>query len=82
MTSNEPYDQTTDPAPKREVKYPQIEVQLTGEDGNAFGILGRMNKALRRGGCSQAEIDQFQNEAMSGDYSELLRTCTRWVTVK
>jgi hypothetical protein len=28
-----------------------------------------------------AEIDEFIDEAMSGDYDNLLATCTRWVNV-
>ena len=29
-------------------KYPDVEVQLSGEDGNVFSIIGRIAKALRR----------------------------------
>lgn len=63
------------------VKYPDIEVQLTGQDGNAFGIIGSVSKALRRGGVDKAEIDEFTNQAMSGDYDNVLRTAMEWVTV-
>ena len=63
------------------IKYPQIHVQLVGEDGNAFAILGRVCKAMRKAGVSKAEIDQFQAEAMAGDYDALLATCMRWVRV-
>ncbi len=27
-------------------KFPNIEVQLSGEDGNAFSIMGRVTKAM------------------------------------
>ena len=60
-------------------KYPEIEVQLVGEDGNAFAILGRVIKAMRRGGVEQSEIDTFQQEATSGDYDNLLQTVMKWV---
>lgn len=63
------------------IKYPEIEVQLSGQDGNAFAILGRMSKALKRGGVSPDEVKQFMEEAMSGDYDNLLATCAKWVTV-
>jgi hypothetical protein len=52
----EPDAPTTDttPSPPKEqamtttaAKYPGIHVQLTGEDGNAFSILGQVRKALR-----------------------------------
>ena len=62
-------------------KYPNIEVQLTGNDGNAFAILAAVTKALRKNKVSKEEIDQFQKDAMSGDYNNLLTTCMKWVTV-
>jgi hypothetical protein len=35
-------------------RHPDICVQLTGEDGNAFAILGRTTRALRQAGLAQA----------------------------
>lgn len=64
-----------------DIKYPEIEVQLTGEDGNLFAVMGAVIKALRRAGVSNGEIDEFQTEAMSGDYDNLLQTAMRWVDV-
>jgi hypothetical protein len=63
-------------------KYPNIEVRLTGADGNAFAILARVREAMRRGGVPKGEITQFTTAATSGDYSNLLRTCTDWVKVR
>ncbi len=48
-------------------RYPDIRVSLTGQDGNAFAIMGRVAKALRRHGIDGAEIDQFLSECRSGD---------------
>jgi len=62
--------------------YPGITVQLTGEDGNAFAILGRVQRALREGGVEQRQIDRFTSEATSAGYDDLLRTCMRWVDVE
>jgi hypothetical protein len=64
-----------------EVKYPDIEVQLTVEDGNAFYILGKVQRALRRAGVPKEEIDAYMAEATSGDYDHLLATTMRWVEV-
>ena len=64
-----------------EVRYPDIEVQLTGQDGNAFAIMGRVSEALRRAGVPQSEIGEYHEESMSGDYDHLLRTAMKWVTV-
>ncbi len=62
-----------------EPKYPDIEVQLSGEDGNAFFIIGRVRKAMRRAGVEDSELDAFNEEAMSGDYDNVLRTAMKWV---
>ena len=61
-------------------KYPDIEVQLSGEDGNAFFIISRVCKALRHGGVSKEEVDAFSAEAMSGDYDHVLQTAMATVT--
>ena len=64
-----------------EVKYPNVEVQLTGEDGNAFAIMGAVSTALRRAGVPAEEITKYKEESMSGDYDNLLVTAMRWVSV-
>lgn len=56
-----------------------VEVPLVGEDGNAFAILGRVMKALKREGVAKEEIDAYYKEATSGDYDNLLRVTTQWV---
>ena len=60
-------------------RYPDIQVQLTGQDGNAFAILGLTTRALRRAGLPQEEIDDYVAEATSGDYDHLLQTTMRWI---
>lgn len=63
----------------RTPKLPHVRVLLSGEDGNAFAILGRTMKAMRRAGVTQDEINEFKGEATSGDYDHLLQTVMRWV---
>jgi len=65
-----------------ETKYPDIEVKLVGEDGNAFAIMGRVMRALKDAGVSKEEIDQYYAESTSGDYDNLLATAVRWVSVQ
>ena len=62
-------------------KYPDVEVQLTGVDGNAFVVMGAVRKALKRAGVSGDEIESFTAEATSGNYDHLLQTCVKWVEV-
>jgi hypothetical protein len=62
-------------------KHPEIEVQLIGGDGNAFAIIGAVHRAMKRAGLDRSEIEQFDEEAMAGDYDQLLATVMRWVEV-
>ena len=62
-------------------KYPDITVTLTGEDGNAFAILGQCRKAARNAGLSEEEIGDFATEATAGDYNHLLQTAMRWFKI-
>lgn len=64
-----------------DIKYPEIEVELVGQDGNAFAIMASVSKAMRRAQVPQAEIDEYLKESTSGDYDNLLRTAMRWVSV-
>lgn len=65
-----------------DIKYPHIKVKLTGADGNAFNILGLVFKALKEHDVPATERNTFYSEATSGNYDFLLRTVTRWVTVR
>ena len=51
-------------------KRPQV--QLTGTDGNAFAVMGRVRSAMREVGWSRAEIASATDEMMGGDYDNLL----------
>ena len=62
-------------------KYPNITVQLTGNDGNAFAIMGAVRKALKREKVSADEIAEYTKQSTSGDYDNLLRVAMSWVTV-
>lgn len=69
-------------APQPDVKYPDVIVTLVGEDGNAFDILGRVTKAMRRAQVPQADISAYMAEAMAGDYTNLLAVTQEWVIVE
>jgi len=63
------------------MKYPNVDVQLSGEDGNAFFIIGRVRRALRKAGVPDEEVEQFTEEAESSDYENLLQVAGEWVNV-
>jgi hypothetical protein len=64
-----------------EVRYPEVRVRLSGEDGNAFAILGAVRRGLTRCGVSKEEVERFVREATAGDYDNLIATAMKWVEV-
>ena len=62
------------------VKQTGIQVQLLGEDGNAFYIMGKVAQALRKAGyCELA--NEYLAEARKGNYDQLLQTTMNYVEV-
>jgi hypothetical protein len=65
---------------KQHVPLTDAVVKLTGQDGNAFNLLGLVRKAILT--SNQPELaDAFMSDATSGDYDHLLQTCMRYVEV-
>ena len=56
-------------------------VELTGTDGNAFFILGRVKKALLKAGADKEYASKYMEEAMAGDYDNLLAVTMDYVEV-
>ena len=59
-----------------------VSVQLSGNDGNAFAVMGAVKSSLKKAGASKEEIEQYLTDSMSGDYDNLLRVAMEWVKVK
>jgi hypothetical protein len=58
-----------------------VSVQLSGNDGNAFAVMGAVKSALKKAGASNEELDKYLTDSMSGDYDNLLRVAMEWVEV-
>ncbi len=58
-----------------------LEIKLSGEDGNAFFIIGRGIGVLRRAGYSPETIKEFIGEATSSDYDHVIQTMMEWFDV-
>ena len=63
------------------VKYPNITIDLSNQDGNAFAIIGTCTLALKRNGLRD-QVKPFIAEATSGDYDKVLRTVLAWFSVE
>lgn len=75
-----------------QVKYPEIEAELVGGDGNAFAIIGGVSKAIKRQGVSSGTFEtqeeayaaaaEYSKEAMESEsYDALLQHAMRTVNV-
>ena len=67
--------------PEAYPKFPNAVFEIGDCDGNAFAILGRVRKVMKRAQVDQADIDAYTKEATSGNYDHLLATTYKWVTV-
>lgn len=65
-----------------EPKYPDLFVQLSGQDGNIGAIMSRVNRELRSVGASVEEQNNFRRDIFEcGSYDEALRVVASWVAV-
>lgn len=60
------------------IKYPHILVDID-YGANAFEIMGRVQREMRRAGLSQEILNQYFAEATAGDYEQLWEVTLRWV---
>ena len=58
----------------------KVIVELVGQDGNAFSIMGRVTKALKIAGHGDL-VNEYRDKAMSGDYNNLLTVTGEYVEV-
>lgn len=81
--NSDPAQETTGP------RYPECHVTLLGTSANVYSIVGKVRRALgrhlRESGSTREEaetlVEEFTDEAMSGDYDNALTTAFRWVDV-
>jgi hypothetical protein len=52
--------------------------QLIGIDGNAYSIVGAGEQALRKAGYSRVALDEYREDAFSGDYDHVIQTVMKW----
>jgi len=58
--------------------FKRVPCKLVGEDGNAFAIMGRVIKALKRAGHHDL-VEEYKKRATSGDYNNLLAVTMDYV---
>lgn len=65
-----------------DVKFEDVTVRLSGEDGNAFSILGRCQGAIKRAHGSEAAKRWVDAAQQSESYDELLQFCMATLDVE
>ena len=61
--------------------YPGVHVQLTGEDGNIFSIMGRTTAAMREAGLPETAIRPFVSDMFDcPSYADALGVVGRYVS--
>lgn len=60
-------------------------LQLVGREGNVFSILARARKKItewnRKHPDNLIDIDEFQREAIKGDYDHVIQVCMKYFEV-
>jgi hypothetical protein len=56
-------------------------LQLTGEDGNAFYILGKARRAAKAAGWTPEQVKAYSDAATAGNYDTLLAVTQEWFDV-
>ena len=52
----------------------KLNLDLVGQDGNAFALLGFFSREAKKAGWTKEEIKEVVDKATSGDYDNLLVT--------
>lgn len=64
------------------VKHEDLQVVLSGTDGNVFALMGKVTEAMRHAGVDKEERKQFLEEVRACmSYDEAIETMMGWVTV-
>lgn len=61
--------------------YPDVEVRLSGRDGNVFAIIARVGAALKRAGHAEAAAEFRRRATEQKSYDDVLRLCMDTVAV-
>ena len=62
------------------VKYPNVTVQLTGQDRNVFNLISIVSRALKSvGGDSEAFVEEVTSSA---SYDDAIQVIQHWVDIK
>lgn len=59
----------------------RVKVRLIGGSGNAFAVMGKVIRAMRKEGVDEFTVQEYIAEATKGDYDNLLKVTMDYVEV-
>ncbi len=65
-----------------EPKYPAVKVKIVGTNLEALPIIKECRRAMREAELDNIEIETFTDEAVSGNYQNLMKTITDWFDIQ
>jgi len=74
--------ESTGPNSDSSPKFSDVSVELIGQDGNVFSIIGKVTQALRRAGHMDAATE-YQKAAMNCEsYDEVLQLTMKTINIE
>jgi hypothetical protein len=67
------------PAEREAQNLPRYAGKAKIRDGNAWAIMAAVAVAIKKQGATAEEVEAYRADAMSGDYSNLLRVSGRMI---
>lgn len=65
----------------KELKPQKPKLQLTGQNGNAFMVLGLAQRASKKAKWSKQQWEEYKAKATSGDYNNLITVTMEYFNV-
>ena len=62
-------------------KYPGAGIRAGFEGDNVFAIMASVKRALKNGGYPDSAFEEYEAEAMSGDYENAIKVTYAYVTI-
>ena len=60
---------------------PKPKVELSGTDGNAYFVMGKIRKALVRAKVPKEVVDEYIEISKSGDYGKVIATASEYADI-
>ena len=67
---------------REKIKMALFNATATPNDGNAYSVMGSVQKAMKSAGATKEELATYWEEATAGDYDNLIQVSMRYVELE